>query len=162
MGDATRPVGEGVKLLTHCCNDVGAWGAGFVMAISKRWDGPERNFRSWANPKLGEVQLVQVEDDVIVCNLIGQKGIKKKYGTVPPVRYDAIRKGLASIRSMIVDNDHNKKYSVHMPMMGAGLAGGDWSVVADIVEEELIQHGVEVYVYQLPHLAKSDPLFNQQ
>ena len=45
VGDATRPVGEGVKLIIHCCNDIGAWGAGFVVALSKRWEGPEKCYR---------------------------------------------------------------------------------------------------------------------
>jgi O-acetyl-ADP-ribose deacetylase (regulator of RNase III) len=36
-GDATAPVGEGQKLIVHVCNDIGAWGAGFVLALSKRW-----------------------------------------------------------------------------------------------------------------------------
>ena len=40
VGDATRPIGDGPKIIAHCCNTVGAWGAGFVMAISNRWFEP--------------------------------------------------------------------------------------------------------------------------
>jgi hypothetical protein len=35
-GDATAPIGDGNKIIAHVCNDIGAWGAGFVLAISKR------------------------------------------------------------------------------------------------------------------------------
>ena len=36
-GDATSPVKEGNKIILHICNDIGGWGKGFVMAISKKW-----------------------------------------------------------------------------------------------------------------------------
>lgn len=36
-GDATNPQVEGNKIITHICNDIGGWGKGFVLAISKRW-----------------------------------------------------------------------------------------------------------------------------
>ena len=39
-GDATAPEGDGPKIIVHVCNDVGGWGRGFVMAISKRWPEP--------------------------------------------------------------------------------------------------------------------------
>ena len=99
-GDATRPVlTENEKgLLVHCCNDLGAWGKGFVLALSKRWSAPETAYRKWAKSgeqeglpfKLGQVQFVRVEQNLWVANLIGQHGIGKK-GTVPPIRYEAIR-----------------------------------------------------------------------
>lgn len=37
VGDATQPVGDGPKILVHVCNDIGAWGRGFVVALSRRW-----------------------------------------------------------------------------------------------------------------------------
>lgn len=36
-GDATNPASAGNKIIVHVCNDIGGWGKGFVMAISKRW-----------------------------------------------------------------------------------------------------------------------------
>lgn len=61
-GDATQPIGNGNKIIVHVCNDIGAWGKGFVMAISKRWKTPEENYKRWYASKeffcLGEVQLV--------------------------------------------------------------------------------------------------------
>ncbi len=35
-GDATQPQAGGNKVIAHVCNDLGGWGKGFVMAISKR------------------------------------------------------------------------------------------------------------------------------
>ncbi len=44
-GDATSPIGDGVKLIVHVCNDIGAWGAGFVLALSKKWITPEKQYK---------------------------------------------------------------------------------------------------------------------
>jgi O-acetyl-ADP-ribose deacetylase (regulator of RNase III) len=97
IGDATQPVGEGPKIIVHVCNDIGGWGRGFVVAISKRWPEPEQSYRAWhrgeieAPFKLGEVQFVQVDDSLWVANLIGQRDVVPS-GNISPVRYDAIRK----------------------------------------------------------------------
>jgi O-acetyl-ADP-ribose deacetylase (regulator of RNase III) len=80
-GDATNPIGQGNKVIVHVCNDVGGWGKGFVMAISKRWKQPENSYREWwkssRNFELGEVQFVQVEPTIWIANLIGQHDIKR-------------------------------------------------------------------------------------
>ena len=46
-GDATQPIGNGPKIIVHVCNDIGGWGKGFVVAISKRWKEPEAEYRRW-------------------------------------------------------------------------------------------------------------------
>ena len=46
-GDATCPQAKGVKLICHVCNDLGGWGKGFVLALSRRWDRPEAEYRAW-------------------------------------------------------------------------------------------------------------------
>ena len=46
-GDATTPSGKGPKIIAHVCNDIGGWGKGFVLALSRRWPEPERAYRAW-------------------------------------------------------------------------------------------------------------------
>lgn len=45
-GDATKPIGDGLKIITHVCNNRGGWGKGFVKALSKKWKQPELNYRN--------------------------------------------------------------------------------------------------------------------
>jgi len=150
-GDATAPIGSGNKIIVHVCNDIGAWGRGFVVAISKRWAEPERRYRAWHKGEekhpfaLGEVQLVQVSDSIWVGNLIGQRDIREFNGG-PPVRYEAMREGL----QQVAIEAKRLHASVHMPRIGCGLAGGDWNLVGKIVEEELANVGVPVTVYDFP------------
>ncbi|MEF2277198.1 Appr-1-p processing protein [Deinococcus sp. YIM 134068] len=153
-GDATQPSGEGPKLLVHVCNDIGAWGRGFVLALSRCSREPERAYKRWAAREtgqpfaLGEVQFVSVAPDLTVANLIGQHDIARKNRPtdVPPVRYEAIRAGLVRVR----EEARRVGASVHMPRIGAGVAGGDWTLIEPIVLEELVAHGLDVTVYDLP------------
>jgi len=147
-GDATRPVGKSPKIIVHVCNDVGAWGKGFVLHISKRWKGPETRYKAWYRGEedipfgLGEVQFVKVNVDIYVANMIGQRGLRRVKG-IPPVRYDAIEKGLEKVAEFAVKHGA----TIHMPRIGCGLAGGSWDKVEKIIEKVLISRGIQVTVY---------------
>lgn len=153
-GDATRPPGSDPRVIVHVVNDIGAWGRGFVVALSKRFAEPERRYRAWAAGEedlpfaLGQVQFVEAEPALWVANLVGQRDIARKHDPrpLPPVRYEAIREGLSRVRVFALEHGA----SVHMPRIGAGLAGGDWAVIEGIVREELADRGVNVTVYDLP------------
>ena len=147
-GDATQPQARGNKVIAHVCNDLGGWGKGFVLAISKRWPRPEAAYRAWYKGRsgndfgLGEVQLVQVEPYVWVANMVAQRGMKTgSYG--PPIRYEAVRACLKKLAG----ETRSLGASVHMPRIGCGLAGGRWEEIEPIILDELVSQGVEVTVY---------------
>jgi O-acetyl-ADP-ribose deacetylase (regulator of RNase III) len=157
-GDATRPLGSGVRLIAHIVNTENGWGAGFVVALSKRWKAPEARYRKWfkegasAGFELGNIQLVLVEEEpepLWVVNMIAQVGYGRKgaikniqdEGYVPPIRYEALRTCLEKV----ADQARRRKASIHMPRIGSGLAGGKWEVIEKIVEEAL--EGLPVVVY---------------
>lgn len=142
-GDATRPQRDGKKIICHVCNDLGAWGAGFVLAVTKRWPRPEESYREMEHRILGEVMFVDVESDILVANMIGQHGIGLDKTTgQPPIRYNAIRQALTTVNEMAVLIDA----TIHMPRIGCGLAGGRWEDIEKIINEVC---SVNVYVYDL-------------
>lgn len=147
QGDATAPISLKNKVIVHICNDIGGWGKGFVLAISKRWKEPETKYKEWYKSKenfeLGEVQFVQVESDLWVANLIGQYKIYKDLDGNPPIRYDAVLAGLEKVAQFAIENNA----TVHMPRIGCGLAGGTWDKIEPLIEETLIENKVEVTVY---------------
>lgn len=153
FGNAVHPMGTGQKILVHVCNDIGAWGRGFVLPLAQRFPETARRYKAWASGEeqtpfaLGQVQFVSVLSDLTVANLIGQHDIARKGQNLmqPPVRYEAIREGLKHVR----DEAHRLGASVHMPRIGAGLAGGDWPVIEFMINEELVQQGLDVTVYYL-------------
>jgi O-acetyl-ADP-ribose deacetylase (regulator of RNase III) len=150
-GDATQPQGSGPRLIVHICNDIGAWGKGFVLALSRRWHEPEQQYRAWSRQAgpvpfaLGQVQFVLVGDALWVANLIGQHGIRDADNLIP-IRYDAVRQGLARVAEFAQERGS----SVHMPRIGTGLAGGNWDEISQIITDELVGRGIAVTIYDLP------------
>ena len=147
-GDATSPQGKGVKIICHVCNDIGGWGKGFVLAISKRWKEPEAEYRKWHSAgndggfAVGTVQFVQVEPYIWVANMVGQRGIKRG-NSGPPIRYEAVAQCLEKVGTKAPELGA----SVHMPRIGCGLAGGEWSEVEPLILRYLVNVGVPVHVY---------------
>jgi len=147
-GDATAPQGKGVKVIAHVCNDLGGWGKGFVLAVSRRWPQPEADYRRWHRERahndfgLGAVQFVQVGERLWVANMVGQRGIRTGSKGVP-VRYPAIGTALGHV----ADRAERLRASVHMPRIGCGLAGGTWSRVEPLITAHLVERGVAVTVY---------------
>lgn len=156
-GDATEPRGDGHKIIVHCCNDIGAWGAGFVLAISKKWPHVEDAYRALGSYALGDVQFVKATEDITVANIIGQHGIGGMSRALdsgrklsagyrdkhPPIRYEAIEQGLRVVRYRATNHAHLA--SVHMPRMGCGLAGGSWDTMEPIIAKALQDLEVTVY-----------------
>lgn len=150
-GDATYPQGDGNKILPHCCNTIGAWGSGYVLALSKRWSQPEKEYHRLAHEQgliLGNVQLVPVEHNnendtvIIVANMIAQEGIGFNLSGLPPIRYDALLECLIKVNDAAVKTNS----TIHMPRIGAGLAGGNWKIIEKIIIECTT---VDVFVYDL-------------
>ncbi|WP_282204007.1 macro domain-containing protein [Kitasatospora fiedleri] len=148
-GDATAPQGEGPRIIAHVCNDLGGWGKGFVLALSRRWPEPEAAFRRWHRERagndfgLGAVQLVRVTPGLWVANMVGQRGIRTGRSTGVPVRYEAIDTALAALAAEAV----RLGASVHMPRIGCGLAGGRWERIEPLVTDRLTARGIPVTVY---------------
>ena len=170
-GDATSPVSSvssGHKLIIHCCNDEGRWGAGFVLALTKKWPWVERSYREWYNNSanggmpspdervkifsddpfesfhLGAIQVVDVAEDISVVNMIGQDGCGKDKYDHPPVRYYAIEEALKKIRKVA----YSRLSSIHCPRFGAGLAGGNWDIIHYMLDIYLEDQNVTVYDFK--------------
>jgi O-acetyl-ADP-ribose deacetylase (regulator of RNase III) len=147
-GDATAPVADGNRVIAHICNDIGGWGKGFVVAISKRWPEPEREYRRWYQEReqndfaLGALQLVKVSPDTWVANMVAQHGVRAS-SDGPPIRYDAVGGCLEKLAAQAL----TLSASVHMPRIGCGLAGGKWERIEPLVRESLCGRGVRVRVY---------------
>lgn len=160
-GDATVPqVDDRVPspaIIAHICNNVSAWGKGFVLAISKRWTEPEREYRQWFAQResndfgLGQIKIVPVEEDIAVANMVAQHSLRPKDGC-PPIRYEALEQCLEALAAhawkMGTDwHGRETPASVHMPRIGCGLSGGQWEAIEPLIKYTLIRAGVPVKVY---------------
>lgn len=151
-GDATKPhSGPTKRIIAHVCNDLGLWGAGFSGAISEQWSGPEVQYRLWHSGgkedgfMLGEIQLVPVSFTTSVANMIAQSGIRRDRNDPPAIRYHSLELCLHKLSARALES----RSTIHMPLIGAGLAGGSWGVIEKIISRKLCSLGISVTVYTL-------------
>ena len=132
------------KVIAHGCNCSGGFGSGFAKAVAEQYPSVKEgylhrfNTRGW---KLGDVQCIGVGDGS--GRIIANCGTQQRYGKPengPYVSYPAIRQ-------VVRDLVGSQTGGFAMPKIGAGLAGGNWDIIAKIIEEE--SGTVEVRVYTL-------------
>lgn len=142
-GNAVEPVQTGNKIIAHVCNDISAWGKGFVLAISKKWKEPEKQYRSLERDlmNLGYTQFVRVEDDIVIANMIAQRGIFRDDNNLAPIRYIAVEHCLKAV----AERARATNACIVLPRIGTGLAGGKWSIMEKVIESAV--GDVDVYVY---------------
>jgi hypothetical protein len=148
IGNAMRPRGEGPKLLVHIVNDKArSWGAGFGKQVSTKFPLVAAKFREQLEERkrfrLGEIFATQVDPELTVVQMVAQQG----YGASenPRLRYMALRSCLQFVALLA----REKRASVHMPPIGTGYGGGSWTLIRELVEQELSRKGISVKVYSV-------------
>ena len=139
-------------LLPHICNNVGGFGAGFVVPLSKHYPKAKSVYKAAETRELGTNQYVEVYN-IIIVNMIAQEGIGFKNG-MPPIRYEALKSCMEDV-ARLVSSKENKNISIVAPMFGSSLAGGDWGVIEKMINEIWISKGFDVRIHyfknNLPH-----------
>lgn len=143
-------------ILVHGCNCQGAMGAGIAGQIRKKYPTVYEAYVSQHRSRglrLGDAQFVhnpewqrhaagrhldranattELPRELIVVNAMTQQ----TYGNDPNVRfvdYDAVFAAFARIRLVARD----AKLTVRFPLIGAGLANGDWAILQECIREGL-------------------------
>lgn len=136
-GAATASVNARI-IIPHIVNNQNAFGAGFVLALSKVWDEPEAHYRSaFRDSKkkrdlLGKIQVVNVEVNLYVCNMFAQVLGYDVDGN-PPIRYEELDYCLEQLNFVAEVLDAE----IYAPRFGAGLASGDWAKIEPMIENRL-------------------------
>jgi hypothetical protein len=159
-GDATLPkftttdtLNE-TRIIIHICNDINRWGKGFVLPLGDRYPSAKAIYHKSASQagyhELGSISHSTINPSLAVINMVAQRGISKDRITgEPPIRYDALRQCLQKIRELVTLDFPTRTISFHMPRIGCGLAGGEWTIVSEIITAELVTYGFQCVVYNL-------------
>lgn len=61
IGDATLPIETEAenRLIVHCCNTLGAWGAGFVVPLGRRYPLAKEGYKKFIEGNKGKSILGQ-------------------------------------------------------------------------------------------------------
>ncbi len=130
-------------IIAHGCNCRGGFGAGVAGQIATKYPKAKHYYLDKFEEDgwyLGDIQFVRVwGKQEYIANCATQfnylpRGIKH-------ADYDAIRISMERLKEFA----QSKCLSVAIPMIGAGLAGGDWNVIKKILEETFDNYDIAVY-----------------
>eukprot|EP00526_Cylindrotheca_closterium_P024058 CAMPEP_0113624806 /NCGR_PEP_ID=MMETSP0017_2-20120614/12800_1 /TAXON_ID=2856 /ORGANISM="Cylindrotheca closterium" /LENGTH=188 /DNA_ID=CAMNT_0000534873 /DNA_START=157 /DNA_END=723 /DNA_ORIENTATION=+ /assembly_acc=CAM_ASM_000147 len=140
QGDLLAFALEGTfDVIVHGCNCQGHMGAGIAKSIKTQFPeafvADRETTTSRNRDKLGNYSTARIQrgDDnnsvnFMVVNAYTQfhwkgRGVKADYGAIQSV-FQKLKQEFSGLR-------------IGYPMIGAGLAGGDWSIISAIIDEEL-------------------------
>ena len=135
-------------VIVHGCNCYCTMGAGIAKSIKAAFPAAywaDQNTEKGSRDKMGTYSsaevLISENATLTVVNAYTQYGYRRK--STPNVDYDAIR---AVFRRIKTDFTGQR---IGYPAIGAGLAGGDWAVISEIIAEELVGE-THTFVRYLP------------
>lgn len=129
--------------IAHGCNAQGVMGSGVAVQIKEQFPNAyyvyNRQHAEYDGLILGDVIWAR-QNNKFIANCITQERYgKNKHEQY--VNYDAIRSCMWKININCFDIK-----TVVLPLIGAGLGGGDWSIIAKIIEEFLPRYTPTIYV----------------
>lgn len=136
FGDITE-VTSGI--IMHGCNAQGVMGSGIAKEVRAKWPKAYEHYHlacKKAGPSymLSTVVPVEVEPGLIIANAITQLnfgGAGTKY-----VSYKAVQECFIAVANLAL-KEHlasKEEMTVHYPLIGAGLGGGDWAIISEIID----------------------------
>lgn len=140
-------INKEINILVHQANCFRTFGTGIAKEIKERLPQAYNAdlATGWGDEnKLGSYSCAKIFPGRIVINLYGQYnyGRDKRY-----TNYGALAKGLSMISQHYASEDVFLPQKFGFPKIGCGSAGGDWSVVSEMIE--FYFKNEEVYVYEL-------------
>ena len=128
-------------VVIHGCNCFSKMGAGFAKQIREKYPiayEVDKNSSLSPNSKLGKITHTGHLTTPTIVNAYTQLNWQGKNN----IDYDAVKSSMKHVKS----NFAGKK--MVMPLIGAGLAGGDWNIIKKIIEDELAGEDVTVVIYE--------------
>jgi len=143
-GDLLKLADEGhFDVIAHGCNCFCVMGAGIAPQIKAKYpQAYAADCKTTAGDvnKLGTITYTE-ETTPFVVNIYSQYDTKgRKVGKID-LDYDALRSGLKELKTRYTGK------RMGLPMIGAGLAGGDWTKIEAIIEEEMRGEYVTIVKY---------------
>jgi hypothetical protein len=138
-------------IIPHIVNNIGAFGSGFVLALSREWPlslgerSPEFVYRN-SKCILGQTPICHAVIDkrikITIANMCAQDGIMSKVNP-KPIKYTSLIKCMSLVGTLAIDY----KAEIVCPKFGSDRAGGNWNFIEELIEE--IWQDIDVTVCSL-------------
>lgn len=151
------------RVIVHVVNNKGGFGRGIAKSIAEKYPQIRQQYKNWYNNfrefagatgggsglriertkifKLGNIQIVEVDENLSIINMLTQNGYMSEKNHVP-IKYEALKECLYRVYDYVDDNP----CSIWMPhLIGCGLAGGDRDKVLEIIDLTIGQKEVKIF-----------------
>ena len=136
--------GSEADIIAHGVNTSGGFGSGIAGQIATFFPEVRALYfakyekKGW---KLGDVQFAptDLEHPQIIANCATQEEYYPRNKV--HADYGAVLTCMEKVKNFAKAND----FSIAIPKIGCGLAGGDWNIVHKILEEVFDDHDIRVY-----------------
>lgn len=119
----------------HGCNMQGVMGSGVAKIVKDKYPKAFEDYKNQVGfSQLGDVIYSNATDDLIIANALTQTGYGRNAQRY--VSYHAVKKAFMNIAEFTAHSNSVIRH-VHFPLIGAGLGGGDWAIISDIIRSEL-------------------------
>ena len=163
-GDATEPQKSSpneIAVIPHCCNDENIWGGGFVIALSKKWEEPEKTYRAFVEGRppypsrkdgdsiLGKTCYAKIDNHLVIANMIGQTGTISTDNPIP-IKYKSLSNCMEQVVGYIrmIQAQTSSPVVIHAPKFGSLRAGGNWDFILELIREIWLENGIDVVIYE--------------
>ena len=134
-GDLVKLALDGrFDLIVHGCNCQCAMGKGIAKSIKEKFPeafAADKRTAYGDRAKLGTISSAEIEREGVRFTVVNAYTQFHWKGPEGKADYDAIRGAMRQIKQQFSGQ------KIGYPLIGAGLAGGDWKVIAGIIDEEL-------------------------
>lgn len=153
-------------LIPHVVNDVGAFGAGFVLPLGKKYPAAKDAYLTWGDrakacegddPRgvspfsqgnteaLCVAEKTETSPAIFVAHMCAQT-----LGGPRPLNYSHLVTCMQEVARSF------GACEIHAPMFGSGLAGGDWNFIEDLIEDIWLAERIPVTIHYLPQFLPSN------
>lgn len=126
-----------LKAIVQGCNAQRVMGSGVAKLVRQLYPEAYEDYINQPKLYMGKIYPVQC-DGMLIINAITQEFYGRDNKVY--VSYTAIESAMRELNLLPITD-------VAMPKIGAGLGGGDWNIISEIIETELTK--VQPWVYEL-------------
>jgi O-acetyl-ADP-ribose deacetylase (regulator of RNase III) len=133
--------------IAHGCNCQKTMGSGVARALRDKWPEiyrADETFPFSALNKLGKFSEAKLSNGKTCFNIYSQLDYRGRYEGRTDLDYVALEKGLESVfRTMKARG----LKSIALPRIGCGLAGGNWTIVSEMIERMSDNFEIDAIIY---------------
>lgn len=141
-GDLLRAFdSDEVDVIIHGCNCFRSFGAGIAKSIKEKYPSSYDADLATSHgdkSKLGNYSHSEINTNKFIINAYTQYAYGRNKVNVD---YDAISKVFE-----LINKDFANHINIGIPAIGAGLAGGDWNIISDIINKKTPDLNITLYI----------------